>query len=65
MHGLEARKETVLLLSKPLSRKCRGDGVSVQFLTWEFPNCAADLNCGVRGVAGDQQDFLKTDFVVK
>lgn len=65
MHGFEACKETVLLLSKPLSGKCRQDAVSVWFLTWEFPNCTADLNCGGWGVAGDQQDFLKTDFVVK
>lgn len=61
MHGLEACKETVPLLSKPLS----ADAVSVQFLPWEFPNRAADLNSEGwgGGVAGDQQDFLKTDFV--
>lgn len=37
----------------------------VSLLTWEFPNCAAELNRRVWGMAGDQQDFLKTDFVVK
>lgn len=37
--------------------------MSVQFLTWEFPNCAADWNSGAWGRLATGRTFLKLTLV--